>query len=190
MLSYIGMRILQSIPVLFIVSLLTFSILFLLPGDPVELMLIEVGADKATMESLREQLGLNDPFHVQYGRFLFKALQGDFGRSIRSKRPVVDTIMSQLPATIQLTVAAMGIAVVFGVLFGTIAALRHNTWIDNAVMTTAVSRRRTRPPSSKRRSKYSETVSAPSRALSRRNGCATSSQLSQLPASRPTPIQT
>jgi peptide/nickel transport system permease protein len=138
MLSYIAMRILQSIPVLLIVSFLTFSILYLLPGDPVELMLAEVGADKATMEQLRDTLGLNDPFHVQYGRFLFKAVQGDFGRSIRSKRPVLDTIMSQLPATIQLTVAAMGFAVFFGVLFGTIAALRHNSWVDNLLMTTAV----------------------------------------------------
>jgi ABC-type dipeptide/oligopeptide/nickel transport system permease component len=124
----------MTIPVLLIVSFMVFSVLYLLPGDPVELMLAEVGADKATMEQLRESLGLNDPFYVQYGRFLFNAIRGDFGRSIRSNRPVMETIASQLPATLELALSAMTFAVIAGVLMGTVAALRQNTWVDNLVM--------------------------------------------------------
>jgi peptide/nickel transport system permease protein len=138
MLQYIIRRILSAIPVLLIVSFMVFSILYLLPGDPVELMLAEVGADKAVMDQLRDQLGLNDPLHVQYGRFLFKAVQGDFGRSIRSNRDVMETIMSQLPATLELAASAMGFAVVVGIVLGTIAALKQYSWIDNMVMTVAV----------------------------------------------------
>lgn len=136
--GYIASRLLSAIPVLLVVSVMVFSILYLLPGDPVELMLADVGADKARMEVLREQLGLNDPIYEQYGRFLWKAVQGDFGRSIRSNRPVIETIASQLPATLQLATAAMGFAILFGVTLGTIAAIKHNTWIDNAVMALAV----------------------------------------------------
>lgn len=138
MLGFIASRLLSAIPVLLVVSIMVFSILYLLPGDPVELMLADVGADKARMEVLRDQLGLNDPVYVQYGRFLWKAVQGDFGRSIRSNRPVTETIASQLPATLQLAAAAMGFAILVGVTLGTIAAIKHNSWIDNAVMALAV----------------------------------------------------
>jgi len=134
MAAYIVGRIAQAIPVLVIVSFMVFSILYLLPGDPVELMLAEVGADKETMDSLRNQLGLNDPFHVQYGRFLFNAVRLDFGRTVRGNRPVLETIASQLPATIQLTVASIAFAAIMGVSLGVIAAIWQSTWVDNVVM--------------------------------------------------------
>jgi peptide/nickel transport system permease protein len=138
MAAYIVGRFAQAIPVLIIVSFLVFSILYLLPGDPVELMLAEVGADKETMDRLRNQLGLNDPFHVQYGRFLFNAVRGDFGRTVRGNRPVLETIASQLPATIQLTVASMAFAAIMGMSLGVIAAIWQNTWVDNVVMAFAM----------------------------------------------------
>lgn len=134
MAAYIVGRIAQAIPVLVIVSFLVFSILYLLPGDPVELMLAEVGADKETMDRLRNQLGLNDPFHVQYGRFLFNAVRLDFGRTVRGNRPVLETIASQLPATIQLTVTSIAFAAIMGVSLGVIAAIWQSTWVDNVVM--------------------------------------------------------
>jgi peptide/nickel transport system permease protein len=126
------------IPTLVLVSFLVFLILHLLPSDPVEVMLAEVAADAEDYEQLRESLGLNDPFLVQYGRFLWNAVRGDFGRSFFNNRPVMDLIRTQLPSTIQLTFAGMGVAIVFGVTLGTVAALRHNTWIDNLVMAVAV----------------------------------------------------
>lgn len=138
MAAYIVGRVAQAIPVLIIVSFLVFSILYLLPGDPVELMLAEVGADKETMDRLRNQLGLNDPFHVQYGRFLFNAVRGDFGRTVRGNRPVLETIASQLPATIQLTVASIAFAAIMGMSLGVIAAIWQNTWVDNVVMAFAM----------------------------------------------------
>lgn len=134
MAAYIVGRIAQAIPVLVIVSFMVFSILYLLPGDPVELMLAEVGADKETMDSLRNQLGLNDPFHVQYGRFLLNAVRLDFGRTVRGNRPVLETIASQLPATVQLTVASIAFAAIMGVSLGVIAAIWQSTWVDNMVM--------------------------------------------------------
>jgi len=137
--EYLIRRVLQMIPVLLIVSFMVFSILYLLPGDPVELMLAEVGASKEMMDQLRDQLGLNDPFHVRYGRFLYDAIRLDFGRSIQTNRPVLRAIRSQLPATVELTFSSMAFAVVFGVGAGSIAALRRDSLVDNAVMVFAVS---------------------------------------------------
>jgi len=79
-------------------------------------------------------MGLDDPLHVQYLRFLRKALQGDLGRSLRTNRPVSEMLWEQLPATVELAVASMGLAVVLGGIFGLISALRQNSWIDSLSM--------------------------------------------------------
>ncbi len=136
--AYIRKRLLISIPVILGVSTLVFSMMHLVPGDPVEMMLSEAGATRHSVERLRAQLGLDDPLHVQYGRFLFNALRGDLGRSIFNDRPVLDLILEQLPSTVQLAIAAMGIAILAGFILGILAALRANTWVDYVSMVLAL----------------------------------------------------
>jgi ABC-type dipeptide/oligopeptide/nickel transport system permease component len=136
--NYIRMRLLIAIPVLWGVSTLVFSMMHLVPGDPVELMLSESGASTQNIARLRHQLGLDDPLYVQYGRFLFNALRGDLGFSIFNNRPVLDMILEQLPSTVQLAVAAMSIATIVGFVLGILAAVRANTWVDYVSMVLAL----------------------------------------------------
>jgi ABC-type dipeptide/oligopeptide/nickel transport system permease component len=119
-----------SIPVILGVSVLTFAILHLLPGDPVLVMLGETGGTPERVAQLRASLGLNDPLPVQYGHFLWNALHGDLGRSVRSNRPVLQEIWLQAPSTIELTLAGLGFATVFGILLGVLAAQHRDSWID------------------------------------------------------------
>lgn len=120
------------------VSILVFASLYMLPGDPVQAIVGDVPLEKERVELLREQYGLNDPPWVQYGRFALNALQGDLGTSIRSRQPVLDEILVQLPATLQLTAAAMLFAVIFGISLGTIAAIKAHTWVDSTAMVFAL----------------------------------------------------
>ena len=134
MLAYILKRLLALIPVLFGVSLLVFASLYLTPGDPLSAILGEAVVSKEQMEQLREQYGFDDPLYVQYLRFAGRALQGDLGRSLRYNQPVLQQIRDQLPATIQLTLAAMAFAIALGLALGVLAAIYHNTWIDFTAM--------------------------------------------------------
>ena len=138
MLQLIGKRLLASIPVLWGVTTLVFLAIHLLPGDPAELMLAESGGSAESIAYLRTQLGLDDPLYVQYGRFLLNTLRGDLGRSIFTNRPVLQTILEQLPSTIELALAAMLVAIALGTGLGILAALNHNSWLDNACMAIAV----------------------------------------------------
>lgn len=137
MAKYILRRLLMLIPVLLGVSILTFSLIHLIPGDPAKSILGEK-ATEAQLELLREELGLNDPYMVQYGRFMGNVLQGDLGQSIQSKESIAHELMSKLPATIELAVFAMIIAMVVGILAGVIAAVKQYTWFDNLSMTGAL----------------------------------------------------
>ena len=134
MLAYTLKRLLALIPVLFGVSLLVFASLYLTPGDPLSAILGEAVVSKEQMEQLREQYGFDDPLYVQYLRFAGRALQGDLGRSLRYNQPVLQQIRDQLPATIQLTLAAMAFAIALGLSLGVLAAIYHNTWIDFTAM--------------------------------------------------------
>ena len=136
--QYIGRRLITSIPVLWGVATLVFLMMHLLPGDPAELMLAESGGSSQSIAQLRHQLGLDDPTHVQYSRFLANALRGDLGRSIFTNRLVTRSILEQLPHTVQLAVAAMMVAVIIGTALGIAAALNRNTWVDSVCMTIAV----------------------------------------------------
>jgi peptide/nickel transport system permease protein len=138
MIAYVRGRLLTSIPVILGVSVLVFSMLHLLPGDPVVMMLGEAAGSPERIAELRAQLGLNDPLPVQYARFLGNAVQGDFGRSIRTNRPVFDEIREQAPNTIQLTFAGLGLAIVLGVTLGVLAGRFQNSWIDNVGMLVAL----------------------------------------------------
>jgi peptide/nickel transport system permease protein len=138
--TYILGRLAAVVPVLFGVTLLVSSMIFFLPGDPAQLMLTEMGGAAAgrvtpeQYENLRRELGLDEPFLVHYGKFVWKAVQGDLGRSYQSRRPVLEAILEHLPATIQLTFAGLGLAIIVGVGLGVVAALKPNSWGDNLSM--------------------------------------------------------
>jgi peptide/nickel transport system permease protein len=139
MVIYITRRLLQAIAVLFGVSVLVFSMVYLLPGDPVLTMLGDQTAVSGdVVVNARHQLGLDRPAPLQYGHFLVHALQGDLGRSWRSNQAVTAIILSQLPATLQLTVTGLGLAILLGVVLGLIAAVRQNSWADNFSMVLAL----------------------------------------------------
>lgn len=134
MLPLVARRLASAIPVLIGVSLIVFLMMRLLPGDVAQLILSDWGASRDQVEQLREQLGLNDPLWLQYYNFVTRALQGDLGRSVHTNRPVLAEVLSQFPSTIELTLAAVGFAVLLGVPLGTIAALRQNSALDNSSM--------------------------------------------------------
>lgn len=138
MLRYIGLRAANSVLVMLGVSLIVFMMIQMLPGDAVGVMLSEFGASAEQQEQLREELGLNDPLPVQYGRYLFNALQGDLGNSLFTARPVLDQILTLFPATLELALAATLISVVLGVTFGMLAAARPNSWLDVGTMLLAL----------------------------------------------------
>ncbi len=137
--AYLVRRLMSSVLVLLGVSILTFSMLHLVPGDPVTAILGRQLVTAKRAAELRESLGLNDPLPVQYWRYASGALRGDLGTSIRSNRPVVDVIAEQIPSTIQLTLAAIPLAVLFGLSLGILAALQRGTWIDTLIMSVAIS---------------------------------------------------
>ncbi len=137
MVMYTLRRLLMLIPVLLGVTFLTFAIAQVTPGDPVVLMLGQY-ATPERVEELREQLGFNDPFLVQYGRYVWNAARGDLGKSVRGQTDVLDEILARFPSTMQLTVSAMVLAVVGGMGAGTIAATARRKWVDGATMVTAL----------------------------------------------------
>ncbi len=136
--TYIVRRLLIVIPVMLGVAFMVFSAMYLIPGDAVDAMLRDTGATAEAMARLRAQMGLDQPFHVQFLRFLSVLASGDLGRSLVTGRPVADQIASQLPATIELTLAALAIAIIVGVPLGVVAALRRGTWIDTSSMIVAL----------------------------------------------------
>lgn len=137
MLAYVIRRILATIPVMGVVALFVFSLLYLSPGDPASI----IAGDQATtevVERIRQQLGLNEPFLTQFGRWLWKILHGDLGFSIFSNQPVSLMIFQRIEPTIALTVCAMLVSVCFAVPLGVVAAWKAGSWVDRAVMAFAV----------------------------------------------------
>jgi len=128
--QYLLRRLILLIPVLFGVSIIVFGIMYLTPGDPALLMLGE-NAPRAELEALRQELGLNEPFHVQYGIWISRVLRLDLGRSIRSSRPVVNEIRARVMPTIELAVLATLLAVAVGVPLGVVSATRPNSAVDH-----------------------------------------------------------
>ena len=132
MLAFILRRILQSVAVLAAVAFIAFA-LFTYTGDPVTFM---VGQD-ATQEDrarLRSDLGLDQPFYIQFGRFVGRAVQGDFGLSLRQGRPVSTLLRERLPATLELAVTAALLAVLLGVPAGVYTALNRNSWLSHILL--------------------------------------------------------
>ena len=133
MLGYTIKRILQVIPVLLIISFICFMMIRLVPGDPVANML-GVNASKEAIAAPRAELGLDKPLLTQYGDFLVKALQGDLGKSITTRRPVIDEIAQRYPATLKLALGATVFAAVVGITFGVLSAVKQNKLTDNVIM--------------------------------------------------------
>ena len=129
MTTYILKRLISMVPVLFVVSIVIFSLIHLTPGDPVLVMLGEEATPEAR-DQLRAQLGLDRPLPLQYVAWLGRVLTGDLGRSIRTNQPVAEAIGQRLPITIELAVLAMVVALLVAIPAGLIAATRRNSLAD------------------------------------------------------------
>ena len=155
MFKYLQRRILQAIPTFFGVTILSYLVILTAPGDPVAMITFSPRADKATIDLMRRQLGLDQPPILQYVYWLVGndwttidtdgdgvgetpgqrrgLLRGDFGNSIKQKRPVMDLIAQRVPATLRLGVAALIIGFLMGVVLGVLAAVFHRTWVDQVI---------------------------------------------------------
>lgn len=133
MLQYIIRRLLLSIPVLFGILLVTFVLGRMIPGDPCKAILGEKATVEVCDRFIRDH-GLDRPMAVQFGIYMRDVLRGDFGDSIRFHRPVSLILVERLPMTVELSVAALFLAIVIGIPAGVISAVRHNTAVDVATM--------------------------------------------------------
>lgn len=135
--AYLLRRLLWTLPIMLGVLTLIFFLIHLIPGDPVDLMLGEQ-ALPADREQLREQLGLHRPLVEQYVRYLGQTLSGDMGQSLHARRPVTELILERLPATVELMVSAMLVAVVIALPLGILAAVFHGRLLDRLASLFAV----------------------------------------------------
>ena len=129
MIKYIVTRILILIPIMLAVSFIVYGILYLTPSDPARLMLGASAPDSA-LEQLRNELGLNDPFLVQYANYMKGVLHGDFGISYRSQQSVFLEIEARLPVTIKLAFSSIIVIAVLGILLGVISAVKQYSFVD------------------------------------------------------------
>ncbi|HEY9094122.1 MAG TPA: ABC transporter permease subunit, partial [Hydrogenophaga sp.] len=131
-------RLLILIPTVLGVTLLTFSLIRLIPGDPVEVMMGERTLDPQLHAAALARLGLDKPLYVQYANYLGSLLQGDLGRSLKTQVAVWSEFKSLFPATLELALVALLIALVVGMAAGVLAAVKRGTWVDHTVMTGAL----------------------------------------------------
>ncbi|MEJ8544986.1 nickel ABC transporter permease [Brevibacillus borstelensis] len=134
--QYLLKRLMSGLIVLVGVSLFSFALIHLIPGDPVRIMLGEK-ATKERVEQLREQMGLNKPLVVQYVNYATGVLKGDLGTSLKTSRPVSMEIAQRFPATLKMAVSGIVVAIVSGVIMGILAAKYKDTFIDYAIMSMA-----------------------------------------------------
>jgi peptide/nickel transport system permease protein len=133
MIHYILRRILATIPVLLGVSVLVFSMVHLIPGDPA-MILAGMEASDAQIAKVRQDLELDQPLYVQYVNYIQRALRGDFGRSIHSRQPVWQAITQRFPATLELTLASLALAAILGILVGVVSAVKQYSVFDHLSM--------------------------------------------------------
>ena len=134
---FIVRRVLASIPVLLLVSLITFVLLSLVPGDPASAFL-DASATAEALERVRRELGLDRPFLVRMGEWYLRVLQGDLGTSLLLNRSVTSAILERLPVTLSLTAMAFLVSVLLGMAAGVLAAVRHGKAADQGLMTLAL----------------------------------------------------
>lgn len=132
MLKYIIKRILITIPVLIGVTFIIFGMMYLTPGDPARSLLSDMATDEE-IYALREEMGLNDPFLVRYGRYMTDLVRGDLGTSYADKQPVVDILKARLPVSIKLTFFCILFSVCIGITAGIVSAIRQYSFLDKFV---------------------------------------------------------
>lgn len=138
MLSYILRRMLLMIPIYLGLTISTFTLIRLVPGDIVQVMMGERSVDPTVRAEMLHRLGLDKPLIAQYWDYLSKILRGDFGETFRTRVPVFQDFMAHFIPTVELAVCAMIIATILGVLLGIVAALRRGSWVDYLLMSGAL----------------------------------------------------
>lgn len=139
MLIYAINRILQMIPVLFVLTVVVFSFVQLLPGDVIDTLVgDEEAEDPEVRAALMEEFGLDKPIYVQYGIWIGKALQGDFGKSLITRRPVSVELFESIPATVYLGLVGISLSIIIAVPLGSLAAVKRNTVTDYAAQVTSL----------------------------------------------------
>jgi peptide/nickel transport system permease protein len=131
--KYILRRLISIIPILWLVSVLVFSLIHLVPGDPV-MVILGTTAEKVQVEAMRHKLGLDRPLLVQYGSWIGNLLRGELGRSIVSDEPVMEMILHRLPTTLTVAAAALLLSLSISIPAGILSSLRHNTYTDYVFM--------------------------------------------------------
>ncbi|MDP2005287.1 MAG: ABC transporter permease subunit [Rubrivivax sp.] len=137
MLTLLLKKLAALLPTLLGVTLVAFALIRLIPGDPIEIMVGERRLDEAARTALMQQLGLDQPLHLQYGRYVLQLLQGDLGKSLVTREPVSAEFAVLFPATVELALAALLLALLLGLPLGVAAALQRGSWFDQAVMALA-----------------------------------------------------
>lgn len=139
MLKYIIRRVLMLIPVMLGVSLVVFTLMYITPGNPAEILLGEEGGSKEAIELLEEEMGLNDPYIVRFGRFIWDLVsKGDLGTCYATRQPVSQRIAQTFPNTLKLAGLSVGLAVVIGVVLGIVSAVKQYSIFDNVAMALAM----------------------------------------------------
>ena len=137
MFAYIVRRLLATIPVMAVVALFVFSLLYISPGDPAAVIAGDLATDDDIIR-IRAKLGLDQPFFVRFGGWVWDVLHGDLGTSIFTALPVWKLIQQRIEPTLALTLCTLVIAVVFAIPMGVLAAWKVSTWIDRLVMAFAI----------------------------------------------------
>jgi ABC-type dipeptide/oligopeptide/nickel transport system permease component len=133
-LSTLWVRLLNSLVVLLLLSILVFAFMRAIPGDPIVTMMGGESISQEAIDRLREEMGLDRPYYVQYLSWLGNVLQGDFGQSLQNRDAVLPVLLNRLKATAELAFTATLLGSLIGVLVGTIAAIRKGSWFDSATM--------------------------------------------------------
>jgi peptide/nickel transport system permease protein len=131
--KYVIRRLISIIPILWLVSVLVFSLIHLVPGDPV-MVILGTTAEKVQVEAMRHKLGLDQPLLVQYGSWIGNLLRGELGRSIVSDEPVMEMILHRLPTTLTVATAGVLLSLSISIPAGILSSLRHNTYTDYVFM--------------------------------------------------------
>lgn len=137
MIEIVVRRLISMVPVLFGVSLVTFALIHIIPGDAAT-VIAGPDASRDQVEAVRQVLGLDRPLHVQLGLWYWNLFQGDLGQSFMLGRSVMQAIVERLPTTLLLTTYSILLTMPFGILAGLLAAYRQNTWVDTVVMSIAL----------------------------------------------------
>ncbi|HHY09296.1 MAG TPA: ABC transporter permease [Firmicutes bacterium] len=137
MLKYIGKRVLMMIPIILGISFIVFAILDLTPGDPARIILGD-GATEENVRNLRQEMGLDDNFFLRYFRYVINAVRGDFGKSYRTRVPVLDELVARMPTSFKLAIGSMLIMVTVGIPIGILSAIRQYSLIDSISLGTAL----------------------------------------------------